>query len=98
MYFLLFCSTVITSEGQSKGFGFVSFEDEYDYQMALSNPNMMLGQTPISISRARHSGGGGGGDRGSRDGGSSRDGSKPRGGGFGGSGQGGDSMRPRRQY
>ncbi|KAI2800143.1 tRNA selenocysteine 1-associated protein 1 [Blomia tropicalis] len=46
---------VITNEGQSKGFGFVTFEDEYDYQVALSNPNMMLGESPITISRARHS-------------------------------------------
>lgn len=82
---------VITSDGQSKGFGFVAFDDEFDYQTALSNPNMMLGQTPISISRARHSNPGG-----------PKGGGGPRGGGGynsgGPGGIGGDNMRSRRPY
>lgn len=48
------------SDGQSKGFGFVSFENEMDYRNALNMPNMMLGTNPISVNKARHSGGGGG--------------------------------------
>lgn len=82
---------MITQDGQSKGFGFVTFEDEYDYQAALANPNMMLGTTPISISRARHSSSQGqkrsfsGGEGGGRSSGG------PSGGGSG-------DMRPRRQY
>jgi len=83
--FVFYSFLVITSDGQSKGFGFVSFDDEFDYQTALSNPNMMLGQTPISISRARHSNPGGKGG--------------PRGGGVGGGGDnGGPNDRVRRQY
>ena len=81
-------------DGQSKGFGFVTFEDEYDYQAALANPNMMLGNTPISISRARHSSQGQkrsfSGGEGSGGGGGGRSSS-------GGGGGGGD-MRSRRQY
>ena len=60
---------VISQDGQSKGYGFVSFDDEYDYQTALSNPHMMLGDTPISVARARHGGGG------NKNGGSLRNGS-----------------------
>lgn len=56
---------VITNDGQSKGFGFVSFDNEIDYQNALNMPNMMLGPNPISVSKARYSsnnnGGGGSG-------------------------------------
>jgi len=80
---------VITQDGQSKGFGFVTFEDEYDYQAALANPNMMLGNTPISISRARHSSQGQKRSYSGEGGGRSSSG--------GGNGGGGD-MRSRRQY
>ncbi|KAF7491457.1 tRNA selenocysteine 1-associated protein 1 [Sarcoptes scabiei] len=45
---------VIMNDGISKGFGFVSFEDENDYYKALNQQVIMFGTTPISVNRARN--------------------------------------------
>lgn len=52
---------VIMNDGISKGFGFVSFDDENEYFQALSQQSMMLGAQPISVSKARHNNNQGGG-------------------------------------
>lgn len=54
LYHSVSSAKVIMNDGISKGFGFVSFDDEYDYVNALQAPSILLGTNPISISKARN--------------------------------------------